>query len=125
MLDIRYIYLLKIRRSNRYKIGISRAPNERLSSIQRSIPKKTITIVRHARVCLARDLEHYLHTKYEEKHSPLKNVGAGAGKTEWFTLTYWDVLKIRLIFLFHNFVYYLYRVAIIATLIDILILIYE
>lgn len=123
MLDIRYIYLLHLKGTGKYKIGISNNPYQRRSRIDRDIPNRKVKLLFCRKVVFPRDVESRLHARFRHKNTPLANAGPSAGKTEWYILSKKDrVITIAVIF-YWGLIHQLFQFTILISILDIVILI--
>lgn len=87
MLDYQYVYLMRKRASRKHKIGISRVPKRRLATVKRGVGSD-VQIIVYRRVFFARSVEQFLHHYFAATRFFFHGAGSGAGRTEWFRLSW-------------------------------------
>lgn len=107
MIDYRLVYILKYR--SRYKIGIAKDIDTRLSNIKRTSGENRIRVYTKIKTPFAYKIEQWLHEKFEHRQREFK----GSGKTEWFDLGIVDRAKILLLFNFIEFAKIIFVLAVI------------
>ena len=68
-----------------YKIGISKDSKARRQQVSKAIGGAKL--IREYKFPNAKSVEKFLHSTFADSRFTMKNVGKGAGKTEWFYLT--------------------------------------
>jgi len=87
VLDYRYVYIMHLRRSRQYKIGIATNPEWRHEDIDTAV-RGDVRLVMARKMPRARKIEKKLHRYFAEDRFTKR--GAGSGKTEWFRLSLLD-----------------------------------
>lgn len=90
LFDYRSVYL--IRDKKKVKIGISTNTKRRLREIESSQNSSGLKILASVSLFYARKIEKRLHSKYQAR----RVLHHGAGKTEYFKLTFFQVIAIKL-----------------------------
>lgn len=78
---------MRKRRSRKHKIGISRKPKRRLTSVRKGAGAD-VQIVVCRKVFFARLVERFLHHYFATTRFFFHRAGRTAGRTEWFRLNF-------------------------------------
>lgn len=75
--------------SRKHKIGISRQPKRRLSTVRKGV-MADVSIVVCRKVFFARSVERFLHNYFLTTRFFFHGAGRGAGRTEWFRFNFFE-----------------------------------
>lgn len=76
------------------KIGIAKNSNERHQSVDNGIPGRVVVLASYS-INRASTIEAELHKKYKSKNFVVKNAKRGAGATEFFRLSNYEIRQIK------------------------------
>lgn len=92
LFDFRFVYFMRDTKSKRIKIGITTDIKRRKKEIESS-SNKNLRVIFARKFFFAQKLEKRLHKKLEKQRKPFES---GCGKTEFFKLTFLQLLCLRL-----------------------------
>lgn len=125
-----YVYLMerikgkslyaKVTGQAEVKIGLSRRPKSRLEQVNESLKGKTV-LVQVIKVPNMRRTEKFLHSMFSDSRFTQKRAGKGAGKTEWFFVTWAEFVALLFWFFWlrawYGFLSYLFWAALAIAII--------
>ncbi len=91
-MGFRYIYAIKERWTRKVKIGITHDIGKRKRDISDSLDEK-LKIICASKIPNADKVEKWLHRRYKHRRFKYR----GSGRTEWFKLSAFQRLELRLI----------------------------
>lgn len=91
--DYRYVYLFYNPKNQKTKIGITNNIKRRESGIEKSKSDFDIKLIFAIKLYNAKNIESKLHYDYHDDLSPDRE---GNGRTEWFSLNWFQRQKIKL-----------------------------
>lgn len=98
LFDLRYVYLGKTTKGNRWKIGIAKDTDQRWRDIDRQIPGSKERPVFHARCLFAGRIERALHRRYDRYR--VRERGWGR---EWFRLPLLSRIRVVCVISMYSF----------------------
>lgn len=94
-----YVYLMRYKYTNKYKIGWSADPYVRAAYIRKGDDKneglKGVRVIKFVKVWWPETAEDWLHKKWESENFIFR----GSGKTEWFRFNVWELMFLEFDFM--------------------------
>lgn len=96
-----YVYIMRKDKKNlfslerQYKVGISKETDRRLREVDKAVKGSSVSLVAAYWVIWPKKIEKQLHKDFERSRNRLKRAERGAGRTEWFKLSPFEILFLR------------------------------